>query len=967
VSPMIRTVPAAAILALPLWGRAPAAAPDTEPFARYSVHGTDVCFGRDGSLRIVRGENVLVSGSNVVIAAPGWRSSVSQKQVQPAEGYPRREGDRVVWRGTIPDRRQGLVWRFDQRAEPTADGVLLSYAVTPSRDTTIGEACVFIDLPASYWRGKPVLLHPTTAGSFPVKLGGPRHFLTGTALRAVLGDRENGRLCLEFGRVTQCTVQDIRRPNLDLFQIYPRISLGGKLAAGKTYRLDVTIVPNDSRPHAPPTIEIAARGTPAIRSVRLSADAVPRFGHIEVTCEATGTWDNPFDPNQVMLDAHVTDPTGRRIVVPGFFFQDYRQVGPPGGELLVPKGAPTWRIRYTPVVPGLHRIELVLQNSGRKVRSGPFRFVCTKATAGHGFVRVSQTNPHYFEYTDGAPFFAIGANVALIRGGDLTGTLAVYRKMAEAGVNLVRSWWCFGASDLGSWHTGRGGEGFGKIRLDNAWRIDRLVTESEQLGLHLMCCLETQQNLRRDKTWSRFTYNKVNGGPLSRPREFFTDAAARAAFRARLRYIVARWGYSTAVFSWQFWNEVNACNEFQVNPVAAWHRDMARYLRSIDPWRHIIHTNFGNLDGYPQVDGLPDMEIVSTNSYSRRDMGRTACWAGRCMTREYGKPYLLTEYGVGHHGGWIREDPEGIILHNGLWGSLVSGSAGTAMPWGCYNWIDPQGLYRYWRPVAEFVKGVPFHCRKWRPVQAASFRFADKNRKPYYAGVFFEGWPRNYAYTLCKTTPDTYHITDEGNVLEQKSLRGVLRSDEQQRFVLTCPVAGQFVVHVPEISSQGAPVLHVAIDGNVVISESLKPGKAGPWSFWRAFAAPIGKGRHTIVVCNAGTGALWTGFELTRFRLREGPDLDVYGIQCEDVIFLWLRQPQWIWIYRREGRKAPPQPAGLLTLSHVSDGTYRVRWLDTRTGQDLGGADLTAAHGMLVLPTPSSIVSAAAKIEKIGR
>jgi len=51
----------------------------------------------------------------------------------------------------------------------------------------------------------------------------------------------------------------------------------------------------------------------------------------------------------------------------------------------------------------------------------------------------------------------------------------------------------------------------------------------------------------------------------------------------------------------------------------------------------------------------------------------------------------------------------------------------------------------------------------------------------------------------------------------------------------------------------------------------------------------------------SGGGALWTGFELQRFRRREGPHLDVAGQVCEDVILLWLRSPQFIWLCQREG------------------------------------------------------------------
>ena len=952
-----------AVLAVTGWGRAQDSM--AEEYTRFPVNGADVYCERNGSLRMLSGENVLISGTRMVIAAPGWRSAVSQTRVTPEGAYPRRDGKRLVWRGTIPDPKQGITWTFEQRVEPVERGIRLSYAIAPSADTQIGEAVVFIDLPASYWQGAPILLQPTMAGTFPVKRGGARHFLTGMAFSSVLGERKTGQLCFEFDHITQCTVQDVRRANRDLFQIYPRISQAGKLEAGREYRLDMTIIPNDRRRHSLPVTEVTARGEPAIRSVRLSADAAPRYGHVELTCEVTGTWDNPFDPKEVTLDAEVTDPAGRAVTVPGFFSQDYGSITSRGGEALIPKGDPTWKIRYTPVVSGLYRVVVILRNSGKIVRHDPLSFVCTEEMAGHGFVRVSDTNAHYFAYEDGAPFFPIGENVALIHGSGLAETFAVYRKLADAGGDLVRSWWCYSTSDLGSWHTGREGEAFGMIKLANAWRIDRLVTEAERLGLHMMCCLETQQNLRRDKTWGRFTYNQANGGPLSRPREFFTNADAAAAFRARLRYVVARWGYSTAVFSWQFWNEVSACNEFDAKAVSVWHRDMARYLRSIDPWRHLIHTNFGNLDGYREVDGLAEMEVVSTNSYSRRDMGQTAYWAGRLMATEYDKPYLLTEYGVGHRGGWVREDPDGVIVHNGLWGSVVSGSAGTAMPWGCYHWIDRQGFYRYWRPIAAFVKGIPFHRRTWQPINVKSFTFADAEAEPHYAGVFFEGWPRNYAYTLCGPAPSTYRVTPVGELQDQASLRGALRAGQQQQFDLTCPVAGEMVIHVPEISSSGRPVLEVVIDGKTVLSQPLVQAEEDAWAYWRSHAVPITQGRHTLTVRNAGKGTLWTGFELTRFRRREGPDLDVYGMQCSDIILLWLRNPQFIWIYRREGRKVRPQPEGILTLSGVPDGTYRVSWVDTVADRDLGMTDVTASDGTLTLRTPRITHSAAGKIRRM--
>lgn len=41
--------------------------------------------------------------------------------------------------------------------------------------------------------------------------------------------------------------------------------------------------------------------------------------------------------------------------------------------------------------------------------------------------------------------------------------------------------------------------------------------------------------------------------------DFFTNERARADYKQRLRYLVARYGYSTSIFAWEFFNEVIAC------------------------------------------------------------------------------------------------------------------------------------------------------------------------------------------------------------------------------------------------------------------------------------------------------------------------------------------------------------------------------------------------------------------------
>jgi hypothetical protein len=105
---------------------------------------------------------------------------------------------------------------------------------------------------------------------------------------------------------------------------------------------------------------------------------------------------------------------------------------------------------------------------------------------------------------------------------------------------------------------------------------------------------------------------------------------------------------------------------------------------------------------------------------------------------------------------------------------------------------------------------------------------------------------------------------------------------------------------------------------------------------------------------------------LQNYLHREGPDLEVMGTQADDHILLWARNPQFIWIYDREGRELEEQDEGLLTLSDVPDGEYSVVWWETTTGEVLARRVATAEANSLTLLTPRITRSAAAKLTKLG-
>jgi hypothetical protein len=727
-------------------------------------------------------------------------------------------------------------------------------------------------------------------------------------------------------------------------------------------------------------ITLGSDGNPEISHVTVNNISIPKYEKFEISFQLSGTWSNPYDPEQVAVDGIFKTPDGKNVIMPGFFFQDYQRSFINGREILKPVGKPLWKIRFSPTVSGSYTYKIQMVNKDQTVQTEEQTFNCTDNSNKNGFLRVSEENPYYFKFDDGSPFFVVGENIATL--GSMGTALADkwYTSLARVGGNFARQWWCSGGTDIESWITERPDQGLGKYKMDQAWRIDYIMDMSEKLGIAIMACIETQQYLRRDAWWDKFTYNKANGGPVESPADYFVNDVSDAYFKKRLRYMVARWSYSTALFSWQFWNEVSACNDFKPDNAARWHERMSRYLRSIDPYNHIIHSNFGNMDGYQQVDGLPETEIISTNIYSCRDMGHISAWGTRMMTSRYKKPYLLTEYGVGHRGFWVEDDPEGVIVHNGLWGALMSGSAGAGMPWGWGNWVDQQNMYHYWKVVSDVVRDIPFHKRQWKPINVEKLVYKNSSKSPYYASTFFEGWPRNYSYTTSpRPLPKTFRISPQGEVDQQESFNAEMQGGVSHTLSIDFPVDGALIVHVPEIASYGKsgdPILRVTMDGQEVINQKLiAHNDKCPWQFWMAYPVPVKSGHHDFEISNIGGSALWTGYELQNYIYRKGPDLDVIGMQTDDYILLWARNPRFIWIFEREKQEAGKiinelednlQDEGILTLSGISDGEYSITWWETTTGKVLSRRVENAKDNILTILTPKITRSAAAKIIKLS-
>lgn len=70
-----------------------------------------------------------------------------------------------------------------------------------------------------------------------------------------------------------------------------------------------------------------------ISDIRLSADTVGQYQCLEITFQTTLTFENPFDPDEIDIQAVFTAPSGQQVVYPAF----YLRPGKNDGEDFVPQ------------------------------------------------------------------------------------------------------------------------------------------------------------------------------------------------------------------------------------------------------------------------------------------------------------------------------------------------------------------------------------------------------------------------------------------------------------------------------------------------------------------------------------------------------------------------------------------------------------------------------------------------------
>ncbi|HSF81070.1 MAG TPA: DUF5060 domain-containing protein [Anaerolineales bacterium] len=529
---------------------------------------------------------------------------------------------------------------------------------------------------------------------------------------------------------------------------------------------------------------------------------VPRYEKFEITLALEVTYSNPFDPDDLRIDGYFISPNNQIWVQPGFYYQDYLVTRDGENETYTPNGSPAWKVRFAPSEIGQYQFYVRVTDNSGTVESSPDTFQAVNSS-NPGFVRVSESNSRYFEFSSGEPFFGYGLNIAWwqLEHRRLSTYEYYLDRMGAYGANLARVWmtnsgknqdWILSIQDdqLGS-----------DYNLEEAWAFDQILEKARQKGVYFLLTLEDVNQYTYN--WDNNLYNYAIGGPLTFRSEIFTHSEARHYQERVFRYILARWGYSPNIFSWELFNEIDELqwsdpDHWNWQALINWHAEIGRYIRALDAHGHLVNTSTGSFKTHPDLYGLPEMGFAQIHFYyvpgccnyapsdpTGRDMADLSrYYAHRVYGSLTGKPAMIGEWGLmdefWNPSPWLASDDQGVHLHNGLWSSLMSGMAVTGLNWhwSVHRAQDP-AWWEHYRAIASYFEGISLsNLAVLKPVNVDFSLPGGADDRPedfsstnsslrvmgLRAGGFIYGWIQNRGNTWWNYTQGTPPATQSGTI-----------------------------------------------------------------------------------------------------------------------------------------------------------------------------------------------------------
>ena len=638
--------------------------------------------------------------------------------------------------------------------------------------------------------------------------------------------------------------------------------------------------------------------------------ATPRWGKFEASWTLPGQTGNPFDPQDNDLQVAFAGPHGLRARVPAFWDGD------------------RWRVRYAP--PQVGRYTLQVLRGGRAARVQGLTTTTFRCIAGTdaGFVHATRQPAPRFVFGNGQPYYPLGMDVAWT-GGDEPAYPQLLPTMGGNGLNWARIWMNHWDGKNLDWAQDKANNPKpGVLLMDVARKWDGIFDAAAQSGVYVQMTLQHhgQYTTKTDSNWADNPWNAANGGFLQHPDDFFTNAEARRLSRAKYRYIVARWGYSTHLLSYELFNEVQNIGEAQshFSDVIAWHKEMAACLRSLDINHHPVTTSYSDpgtplaqigLD-YDQIHAYPP-DMVSYFAALR--------------------PNTATPVFVGEWGGDTKAPlaDQRAFLHDGLWAGMMTPTAGAGQFW-YGDAVVKNDWWPEFRSATAFLRtlhvpNVPSQTAL-TPAVSAPGALADLSFAPP------DGWgPTTKTQVTLVPGGAAPNLSGVSSYVQGENHRDLL--PRPVVFSLQCAQPSEFRLELGTVAAGGAhPVL--TLDGKPAAEHDF-PAAPADHEAGQSVSVQVPAGAHQVGVFN--TGRDW--FVLSRIVVTQyAPPVAALARGTNHSAVFWA--------YVRPNGPALVR-GGSVTFPTLLPGAYQVRLWDVASGRPLPAGRVRATASGLRVSLPA--------------
>jgi PKD repeat protein len=253
--------------------------------------------------------------------------------------------------------------------------------------------------------------------------------------------------------------------------------------------------------------------------------------------------------------------------------------------------------------------------------------------------------------------------------------------------------------------------------------FDWQVEQGEQNGIHFKYVVHDKRD------WIQNHLNQyglfVNSGDGYYQN---SDTRARWLLEQWWRYLIARWGYSTAIHSWELNNEgpPNDRAHFQTA------QEFAEFVHRYDSHPHLATTSFWS-DWVPELwsdrENYPALDYANTHEYVQDPESAydIAGWlidsSAKVFDAQVVMPVMKGETGIGGPGSsfykYLSEANPGIWYHNLLWAQLSSGPIYNPNYWWSEHLkaIDPGKITA---PFHAFIQDLELNQGGYEDVHARS-------------------------------------------------------------------------------------------------------------------------------------------------------------------------------------------------------------------------------------------------------